>query len=161
MSRVITFSRTYPAYHPKAGQQTYFAEKINAHESGCYPKIHTIRKGNRWKVGDMFSPREWTGRPYASKMRTMGPDMIVKHVFTIEKRSITDRYVYINGKKMIDSFLFSTIALNDGLNTEDLKAWLQWPTPFSGQIICWETPAINYLDEQYYAEEIPQYQANA
>lgn len=28
MSRVITFSRTYPSYHPKAGQPTYFVEKF-------------------------------------------------------------------------------------------------------------------------------------
>lgn len=28
MSRVITFSRTYPSYHPKAGQPTYFVEKV-------------------------------------------------------------------------------------------------------------------------------------
>jgi hypothetical protein len=28
MSRVMTFSRTYPAYHPKRGQQTFFVEKM-------------------------------------------------------------------------------------------------------------------------------------
>lgn len=28
MSRVITFSRTFPSYHPKAGQPTYFVEKV-------------------------------------------------------------------------------------------------------------------------------------
>lgn len=28
MSKVITFSRRFPAYHPKAGQPTYFVEKI-------------------------------------------------------------------------------------------------------------------------------------
>ena len=28
MSRVITFSRTFPAYHPKKGQPTYFVEAI-------------------------------------------------------------------------------------------------------------------------------------
>jgi hypothetical protein len=28
MSRVITFSRTYPSYHPKAGQPTHFVEKV-------------------------------------------------------------------------------------------------------------------------------------
>lgn len=30
MARVITFSRTFPSYHPKAGQPTYFVEKIVA-----------------------------------------------------------------------------------------------------------------------------------
>lgn len=28
MSKVITFSRVFPAYHPKAGQPTFFVEKI-------------------------------------------------------------------------------------------------------------------------------------
>lgn len=28
MSKVITFSRTFPSYHPKAGQPTYFVEKL-------------------------------------------------------------------------------------------------------------------------------------
>lgn len=35
MSKVITFSRTFPAYHPRKGEPTYFVEKfwtsINAH----------------------------------------------------------------------------------------------------------------------------------
>lgn len=30
MSKVITFSRVFPAYHPKKGQPTYFIEKIYA-----------------------------------------------------------------------------------------------------------------------------------
>ena len=28
MARIITFSRTFPAYHPKAGEPTYFVEMI-------------------------------------------------------------------------------------------------------------------------------------
>jgi hypothetical protein len=28
MSKVLTFSRTYPSYHPKAGQPTHFVEKV-------------------------------------------------------------------------------------------------------------------------------------
>lgn len=28
MAKVITFSRTFPSYHPKAGQPTYFVEKF-------------------------------------------------------------------------------------------------------------------------------------
>lgn len=78
MSKVITFSRTFPAYHPKAGQPTYFVEKFwesiyleksdsewlsackrfnfNVGLHGIYsPKHHTIRAGKRWKVGDKFS----------------------------------------------------------------------------------------------------------
>jgi hypothetical protein len=84
MSRVLTFSRTFPSYHPKKGQPTYFVEKLNKslpvlgygviffdlihndipffdieYYKTCEPKGHTIREGHRWKVGDKFSPRVW------------------------------------------------------------------------------------------------------
>lgn len=83
--RSIMFSRVYPKYHPKAGRPTWFVEKIwkslweitNFQGMGDYeanyqqyfpvgdlpeenihfhlPKSHTIRAGNRWKIGDYFS----------------------------------------------------------------------------------------------------------
>ncbi len=81
MAKVITFSRTFPAYHPRKGQPTYFVEGIlnsigikvksellpNVREiindffmlDGEYHKYHTIRSGNNRKVGDYFSPRVW------------------------------------------------------------------------------------------------------
>lgn len=88
MSKVISFSRTYPAYHSKKGQPTYFVEKfwkslynMGNHDfmdyEGHYtdalgvkfipeenihnhkPKGHTIRAGLRWNAGDYFSPRVW------------------------------------------------------------------------------------------------------
>lgn len=87
MSKVITFSRTFPSYHPKAGQPTYFVEQIwNGFRNeyfelteeylpfireyqklkrvgehlvfgGC--KHHTIRAGHRFKVGEWFKPAVW------------------------------------------------------------------------------------------------------
>lgn len=95
MSRVLTFSRVYPSYHPKAGQPTRFIEKIYAsladnvpgfkipndanalwdwHEYyNCVePKHHTIRAGHRWKVGDWFSPRVW-GNDINPKTGRSGP----------------------------------------------------------------------------------------
>lgn len=85
MAKVITFSRVFPADHPKAGQPTYFVEKFlkgrpttiekepwNPEKSlaeqlpfafdiwdKLTPKYHTIRSGNRWKAGEYFSPRVW------------------------------------------------------------------------------------------------------
>ena len=81
MSRVITFSRYFPSYHPRKGEPTYFVDKIweavkpsveimanyyskanGIHkifeDNSCYPckpftpKYHTIRAGNRWKAGE-------------------------------------------------------------------------------------------------------------
>lgn len=61
--KYIMCSKTFPAYHPKAGQVTGFRESILSGR-----KIHTLRQsaGNR-KTGDQVSLREWDGRPYASK----------------------------------------------------------------------------------------------
>lgn len=87
MAKVITFSRQFPAYHPRKGEPTYFVEKvwkslyvdgvcpdelnqyINNYDKSIkgdflpynetLPKGHTIRGGSRWKKGDYFSPAVW------------------------------------------------------------------------------------------------------
>ena len=98
MSRVITFSRHFPGYHPKAGQPTHFVEKIlNCLDTkvftmeqlmatplidhrlvdmeiydSCVPKSHTVRAGHRWKSGDMASFRVW-GNDVNPKSGRSGP----------------------------------------------------------------------------------------
>jgi len=161
MSRVITFSRYFPAYHPRKGEPTYFVEGIwesirnNQNiDSPQYhymkfesdimrwkqyqPKHHTIRAGNRWKVGDKFSPRVWSGKPYNSKQIIIAPDIEIKKVWNFE---IKDSEVNING------FLYNgktkDLIKNDGLEEMDFWNWFQFPKPFSGQIICWNEN-INY-----------------
>jgi hypothetical protein len=160
MARVITFSRQFPKYHPKAGQPTYFKEKLlhsllsmdvinlyspfvtdvelNLKHFCEGTKNHTIRAGNRWKVGDKFSPREWSEKPYNSKMTTIAPDIEIKKIFDFE---ITNNEIYINGQS--SSFTNLDIAINDGLDYKDLLQWFQFPKPFKGQIICWNEN-INY-----------------
>jgi hypothetical protein len=61
--KYIMCAKTYPAYHPKAGQPTGFRESIL---NGT--KVHTLREsaGNR-KSGETISLREWEGAPYRSK----------------------------------------------------------------------------------------------
>lgn len=96
-NRYLSFSTTFPSYHPKAGQKTDFIEKIwsgllqidsqwyaqflpGAREEddrqfklsyskmrSFEPKYHTIRSGHRWKVGDGIIPFIWSGKPYRSK----------------------------------------------------------------------------------------------
>jgi len=160
MSKVITFSTKFPSYHPKAGQPTFFIEKIWAsfHEKfphkdiedkycfvngskdsfwdifGTYePKYHTVRAGNRWKVGDKFSPRAWTGKPYNSKQLTFAPDLEIKKTWEIETNG---NLFFINGKALsvIDTV---QLANNDGLLRLDFYDWFKMPSAFSGQIICW------------------------
>lgn len=175
MAKVITFSRVFPAYHPKKGQPTYFVEKfwnsfnkealdqtfladysdeinfklnknlhfvdicnffasLNQHQrENIGAKHHTIRGGNRFKVGDYFSPRVWSGKPYNSKQIVIAPDIEVKKVWDFEIWS--DGSILINSE--IHSQLIVKIAENDGLSVGDLLKWFKHPKPFKGQIICW------------------------
>lgn len=142
MSRVITFSKTFPAYHPKAGQPTHFVEKlwkcfgINALEDFT-PKCHTIRAGHRWKVGDKFSPRVWSGKPYRSPQIIFSKDIEIKKVWDFEIKP-TEKYAryYVNGKEMVCTD-FAKLAMNDGLDPGDFEDWFQYKA-MQGQIICWD-----------------------
>lgn len=157
MSRVITFSKTFPAYHPKAGQPTFFVEKLWAwladntdHMQGnlemdwyeyyncILPKHHTIRTGNRRRVGDTFSPRIWSGKPYRSPQIIIAPDIEIKKVWDI---TIEGESVWIKrGKNRthVDWAMMHVLAANDGVTLEDLKAWFKMPCDrIEAQIICW------------------------
>src|ERR1700745_105437 len=103
--RQIMFSRSFPQAHPRVGEPTHFVEKIWAGladqgmvmdgiDFGNYPadfhryynavpKWHTIRAGNRWKVGDIFVPKIWSGLPYRSKTISFAPPLEVKKVLDI------------------------------------------------------------------------------
>jgi hypothetical protein len=167
MSNVIIFSRQFPKYHPHAGQPTYFPEKIwkwyydkhngdvrdllyytdsfdeafgvqnlhNVHQFA--PKLTTIRLGNRWKVGDKFSPRVWSCVPYHSPQLEFCPDITVRDVYSFTKDLISDCF-YINGKEVLPH-VFDAIAKNDGLTPSELRSWLKYPKSFNGQIISWAT----------------------
>lgn len=68
-------------------------------------KHHTIRRGNRWKEGDFFSPRIWTGRPYASKQcEFVHPVEIVKTwPFSVDEcgvSSLNNFYLFEEGDTM-------------------------------------------------------------
>ncbi len=162
MARVIIFSRKYPSYHTRKCENTFFVEKflrslldertfpnlVGANSlnipvsmigmiNKSQPKNHTIREGKRWKVGDKFSPRIWSGKPYRSKQIIISPDVIVKQIWNFR---LTKSNYYLNGKKLNLTQL-KEVALNDGLTSDDLELWFQ--KPFKGQIICW-SDKVNY-----------------
>ena len=178
MSRVIIFSRFFPAYHPKVGQETFFVEKfwqslyVLGQLDNCWgggllekelenfsnpshfirPKNHTIRVGNRWKVGDKFSPRVWSGKPYASKQIIIAPDIEIKKIWDVHIEFIgSNIHVMIpKESKTNEYFLISAgdVAKNDGLNVHDFIEWFKIhpkkKEKFIGQIICWNEN-IDYL----------------
>lgn len=182
MSKVMTFSRVYPSYHPKAGQDTYFVEKIwrslglngdNLFKFLPYveayndltsdtstdqlidfetlaPKHHTIRAGHRWKEGDWFSPRVWSGKPRHSKQITFAPDIKVKKVWPFQIIRVLDGMLssyqmIVEGKELplfgpVEDVFY--LAKNDGLEYNDFCDWFKMDTAkkdihFDGQIICW------------------------
>ena len=160
MAKVITFSKTFPAYHPKAGHSTYFVEKfIKSFDNEEYepsknfitkttalgiqawynltPKYHTIRSGKRWKKGEYFSPRIWSDKPYRSPMIKIAPDTLITNVWDFE---IKDGLILINNQVYAYSSsteLLDALALNDGLSQIHLLEWFKYPNDFKGQIICW------------------------
>ncbi|WP_316743776.1 hypothetical protein [Pedobacter antarcticus] len=167
MSKVITFSRVFPAYHPRKGESTYFVEKLSkgfpeysAEDftplksrptmdlfslmvlaidkwADLQPKYHTIRSASRWKEGEKFSPRVWSGKPYASKMITIAPDIEITKLMDFE---IKDECVFIDGELYAYSSsteALALLALNDGLSLGDMIGWFKCLKPFKGQIICW------------------------
>lgn len=168
MSRVITFSTTFPVKHPKAGKPTFFVEKIMAGLAdmpgdwkmiddfvqydwkeyyGCVePKFHTIRASKRWKVGDKFSPRIWSGKPYASKQLSFSCDLEIKKVWAFEMQPsnfVDECKFFINGRS-IEKESFIQVAKRDGLAPIDFATWFAGSEmmsskrkPFEGQIICW------------------------
>ncbi len=169
MAKVITVSLFFPSYHPRKGEPTFFIEKIYAsmadniegfeipndandfwdfHEYyNASPKHHTIRKGKRWKTGDMASIRIWgndinpkSGRKgaYHSKKITIAPDVeVTVFDFEIKNNTSFQSSIYINDKFYcyIGDKNSHLIAKNDGLELEDLKAWFKFPASFSGQLI--------------------------
>lgn len=174
MPKIITFSRTYPSYHPRAGEPTYFVEKIYAsladtipgfkipndaneywdwHEYyNCKsPKHHTIRSGHRFKVGDKFSPRVWSGKPYRSKMIQFAPDIEVKKIWEFELikfGAYDDVLMTIDGHTPKQKIVYDVIK-NDGLTHADFSNWFCLSKDFlktgilKGQIISWNEN-INY-----------------
>ena len=155
----MTFSRVYPFSPPKAGPPTHCVEKIwNSiqWDDDVYrqqfpipyhlgidfrntsdKKHHTVRAGHRFKPGDWFSPRIWSGRPYASKQVQFAPDIQVKKTWDFH---LVPFKCTIDEKRLE---LFDLLAMNDGLSYRDFADWFilspgfKREEVFDGQIICW------------------------
>ncbi|MDQ6477814.1 hypothetical protein [Dyadobacter sp. LHD-138] len=155
MTKVLTYSRTFPAFHPKKGQPTHFVEKLiegflelgdieitddqlnlcdfSVMRPDVWSKYTTIRAGNNWKAGDMFSPRVWSGKPYNSPQIIIAPDIRIEKVWDVEVDE--DLCLWIVGGDEQDEGILEKVARNDGLELQDLLSWFN--KPMSGQIICW------------------------
>lgn len=108
-----------------------YDENLNIHIH--LPKFHTIRNGNRWKVGDKFSPRVWSGKPYRTKQVIIAPDIEIKKLWTF----ISNGDYFFIGNKQVD-VTSSDIPQNDGLSSDDFLDWFPVENKIKElQIICW------------------------
>jgi len=137
--KFIMCSTVFPAYHAKKGKSTYFNNRIlnGLMTEPLAPfdaiKIHTIRSGTRWKVGDSFNPRIWKDRPYRSKTVQICEPLTVQYTipFVFDGEQF---YIGPSKQRLLISEL-TEIAWNDGLSPSDFKNWFN--KPFDGQIIGW------------------------
>lgn len=135
---VLTVSHTFPKTHKRAGEETFFKERILSALSKdplMWNKIHTIRANYElWakRVKEIqegkaiLSIRYWSGKPYNSKQveicqldknSGIGVQILFFDECKINKPLIAD-----SSKTFI---LPSLIAKNDGLSLEDFKDWFR------------------------------------
>lgn len=154
MAKVITCSVTFPAYHPRKGEETNFIVnafkgyhvRVNNYEADEDAKHHTIRQGLRWKKGDLCSLRYWTDKPYCSRQAfIIHHDVELVEVYKIkigkdfesislENDSNFEVYTNYSFTHNLDE-LIEQLAKNDGLSVEDFKDWFAKSLPFEGQIL--------------------------
>lgn len=160
--RDIKFSTHFPKYHPRAGESTHFVEKIwtafldtgkmislfavvdyeklrevhkNFHKKDWTPKRTTIRAGHRWKKGDFFVPKIWTGRPRWSKPIAICEPLEVLETEGLEIALSGSWWLNEEGITMEE---FKEIASQDGFdNVDDFELWfnIKKGQTFDGQRI--------------------------
>jgi len=119
----LMFSMTFPAYHPRTGQQTGFVEKILAGT-----KIHTVRKGyNLWKRfdGKRVALNVWEGKPYRSKVvpfatAVLSVDKIAGYDFIVGRPGI-----HFTRDILGTPFSWEEFSYDDGLTLEDFLSWFK------------------------------------
>jgi len=152
--KVIMFAKQFPVKHPRQGESTYFVQKIlysllppgyePITDSACPAKYHSIRAGNRWRVGETFSARVWSDLPYRSKQVEFA-QIEIKQVIPvmITGSSRMDMEVLQLTDKPNEFLMLSAgdVAMNDGLDHDDFAAWFsvhhKKKRIFMGQIISW------------------------
>lgn len=154
-------STKYPAYHPKAGQDTYFEIKLQNGIKGYASdmllyydkdfnivserKIHTIRTNyTLWserikevQAGKaVLSIRTWSGQPYKSKQREIA--LITKENHPGVEFVVFGKETAEVSKKVsyLKSYSVSLeeLAKNDGLTLADFQDWFK-NSVFGGAII--------------------------
>ena len=140
---VLTVSRTFPKTHKRAGEETFFKERILSALSKdllMWNKIHTIRANyvlwaNRIKEIQegkaILSIRYWSGKPYNSKhveicQLDKNSGCGLQELNFLDSR-FDFPYVYCMHNPLTRVFkgLQRDLAKNDGLSLDDFKDWFR------------------------------------
>lgn len=163
---VITLSKRFPAEHRRAGDLTFFHEKLaNALDDAeatltvddaddtpiqiCDWKIHTMRANYPlWekRIAEVergeacLSIRQWTGKPYCSKQTEIAR-LTKEDGVGIQKVEITNDLTecIIGGQH----YNYYDVAQNDGLHPAD---WLDW---FKGYELAKPMAIIHFTKFRY------------
>jgi hypothetical protein len=137
-TQVLTVSKRFLAWHPKAGQPTYFKEEVLIGQSmtnmvpsnlrsTLFAKLHTIRDNcpyweSVFERGMKLSVRQWIDKPYKKPGQEKVFD-IEPGLWGIQKITL------INGQNGLEAFVgdkgidIEMLAANDGLSRDDFEAW--------------------------------------
>lgn len=166
MPKVRTLSRTFLKGHPKAGEPTYFLERMmrslineqgkaisgSFHDFGKlelekeeierdFEKGHTIRMGRHFKANEELTLAVWSGTPYRSKQVKLWTGAIRAIDIIIAKTSFLKFYKEQEGK--ITSLKLPIVAKNDGLSLADFEAWFNLPVgEHEAQILIWNDEIV-------------------
>jgi hypothetical protein len=152
---VLTVSRIFPKTHKRAGEESYFKEKLISAVGGydnklgksigldkINPKLHTIRSNyNLWskriseiKSGNaILSIRYWSGKPYNSKQveicqldKNSGIGIQeLSPISTLGKIVDWKEVLIYSDDNTYSEIPITTIAKNDGLSFDDFKEWFK------------------------------------
>lgn len=118
---LLSAPRRFPFWHSRSGERTEFAEKIT---KGIPPKIHILKRDvTYWEeAARKFASRRWR---YVVNLVYLDSDvyqpiMRCRYLHVQRARFGNDPgFIIVDGKSVPSDL----IALNEGLNNEDLMEW--------------------------------------
>jgi len=144
MKAVVILSKNFFPQHPKKGEETNFKELVKSGK-----KKHTCRSNYEyWKtkivrlqtVGGALSLRQWSASPYRSPQEVIEDipaELVGVQKLELRRTKVFNQHFEIGNKRPIaETVIYEwaaevdgcniplpLLAENDGLSTEDYKAW--------------------------------------
>ena len=170
MAKVIMVSRQFPNYHPKAGEPTWFVEKIwkslllakviNIPETIVYEAKYEEYfpcqfndpnesvSYHKPKNHTIRNGKRWKDGDMASIRVWSGKPYGSKQIAIAPdvKLKVLDVEIDAQGMIKIAGKVINAIkvAENDGLSATDMCDWFEPSLPFIGQILIWSPEKVDY-----------------